>query len=69
MAFLIIRAGWGMMKKLDKKPLPIIVLCLTIGVMLTFELLAMELSTVVLILVGGVIGIVAYGWLGKKEAK
>ena len=68
-AFLIIRAGWGMMKKLDKKPLPIIVLCLTIGVMLTFELLAMELSTVVLILVGGVIGIVAYGWLGKKEAK
>lgn len=68
-AFLIIRAGWGMMKKLDKKPLPIIVLCLTIGAMLTFKLLAMELSTVVLILVGGVIGIVAYGWLGRKEAK
>jgi chromate transporter len=68
-AFLIIRAGWGMMKKLEKKPLPIIVLCLTIGVMLTFELLAMELSTVVLILAGGILGIVAYGWLGRKEAE
>lgn len=68
-AFLIIRAGWGMMKKLEKKPLPIIVLCLTMGLMLAFEWLAMELSTVVLILAGGVIGIVAYGLLGRKEAK
>lgn len=68
-AFLIIRAGWGMLKKLEKKPLPIITLCLTIGVMLTLELLAVELSTVVLILAGGVIGIVAYGLLGRKEAK
>ena len=68
-AFLIIRAGWGMLKKLEKKPLPMVVLCLTIGVMLIFELLDMELSTVVLILAGGVIGMVAYGLLGRKEAK
>ena len=68
-AFLIIRAGWGMLKKLEKKPLPIITLCLTIGLMLTFELLAVEVSTVVFILAGGVIGMVAYALLGRKEAK
>jgi chromate transporter len=68
-AFLIIRAGWGMLKKLEKKPLPIIVLVLTVGLMLTFELLAVEVSTVVLILAGGVSGIVAYALLGRKGAK
>ena len=68
-AFLIIRAGWGMLKKLEKKPLPIIVLILTVGLMLTLELLAVEVSTVVLILAGGVTGIVAYGLLGRKEAE
>lgn len=68
-AFLIIRAGWGMLKKLDKKPMPIIVLCLTVGLMLTFELLAVEVSTVVLILAGGVSGIVAYALLNRKEAE
>lgn len=68
-AFLIIRAGWGMLKKLEKKPLPIIVLCLTVGLMLLFELLAVEVSTVLFILAGGVCGIVAYGLLGAKEAK
>ena len=68
-AFLIIRAGWGMLKKLEKKPLPIIALCLTVGLMLIFEVLAVNVSTVVFILVGGIVGIVAYGLLGRKEAK
>jgi hypothetical protein len=58
-----------MLKKLEKKPLPIIVLCLTVGLMLLFELLAVEVSTVLFILAGGVCGIVAYGLLGAKEAK
>lgn len=67
-AFLIIRAGWGMLKKLEKKPLPVITLCMTVGLMLTFEVLAVEVSTVVFILVGGVCGMVAYGLLSRKEA-
>ena len=67
-AFLIIRAGWGMLKKLEKKPMPVIVLCLTVGLMLTFELLAVNVSTVVLILAGGISGIVAYGLLNRKGA-
>ena len=45
------------------------VLCLTIGLMLLFELLAVEVSTVLFILAGGVCGIVAYGLLGAREAK
>ena len=68
-AFLILRAGWGMLKKLEKKPLPIITLCLTVGLMITFELLAVKVSTVVFILTGGVVGIVAYALLRKKEAE
>ena len=68
-AFLIIRAGWGMMKKLEKKPLPLIALGLTIALMLIFEFFAVNVSTVVFILVGGVVGIVAYGLLNRKEAK
>ena len=68
-AFLIIRAGWGMLKKLEKKPLPIVALCLTIGLMLAFEFFAVNVSTVVFILVGGVVGIIAYALLGRKEAK
>lgn len=67
-AFLIIRAGWGMLKKLEKKPMPIIALCLTVGLMLTFEVLAVNVSTVVLILAGGLSGTVAYGLLGRKGA-
>ena len=44
-------------------------LCLTVALMLTFELLAVEVSTVVLILAGGISGIVAYGLLGRKGAQ
>ena len=68
-SFLILRAGWGMLKKLEKKPLPLIVFCLTFGAMLLFEALAFEVSTVVLILIGGISGIIAYGFMGRREAR
>ena len=68
-AFLILRAGWGMLQKLERKPLPMTVLALTVAAMVTFELLAVEVSTVVLILAGGVTGIVAYGLLNRKAVE
>ena len=68
-SFLILRAGWGMLKKLEKKPLPLIVFCLTFGALLLFEALALEVSTVVLILIGGISGIIAYGFMGRREAR
>ena len=68
-AFLIIRAGWGMMKKLEKKPLPMVMLVLTVGLMLTFEFLTLKISTVVLILAGGIIGMIPYVLLSGKEVE
>jgi hypothetical protein len=37
--------------------------------MLVFEFLAVEVSTVVFILLGGIVGMVAYALLSRKEAK
>ncbi len=68
-AFLIIRAGWGMLKKLEKKVLPLTVFFLTFGAMLLFEAFALNVSTVILILIGGITGIIAYGLMGGREAK
>ena len=68
-SFLILRAGWGMLKKLEKKPLPLIMFCLMFGALLLFEVFAFEVSTVVLILIGGISGIIAYGFMGRKEAR
>ena len=67
-SFLILRAGWGMLKKLEKKPMPLIVFCLTFGALLLFEVFAVNVSTVILILIGGISGIIAYGFMGRKEA-
>ena len=68
-AFLIIRAGWNMFKKLEKKALPLVVFCLTFGGLLLFEAFALEVSTVILILIGGIIGVIAYGFMGNKEVQ
>ena len=68
-AFLIIKAGVGMLKKVDKKPLPLIIFGLVFGMMIAFELLSVSFSTIVFILAGGIIGIVVYGIFGKEERK
>lgn len=66
-AFLIIKAGYGMFKKLKKKPLPMIVFSLVLVAMLIFELFAINFSAVFLILIGGIIGIAAYAWLAERK--
>lgn len=69
-AFLILKAGLTMLKKVERKPLPIICFCVVLTAMLAFELLSISFSTVLLILIGGCVGIFAYV-LGraKKDAK
>ncbi len=59
-AFLIIKAGIDMFIKLEKKLLPVLIFWLVVGVLLAFELLSISFSSVFLILIGGIIGIVAY---------
>ncbi len=59
-AFLITKAGLDMFKKLEKKVLPVLVFLGVLIAMIVFELFSINFSSVFLILIGGLIGIVAY---------
>ncbi len=66
-AFLIIRAGWGLFKKVPRRPLPLTIFGAVFLLMILFDLLAVHFSTIFFILIGGIIGIAAYALLGNKE--
>lgn len=66
-AFLIVRAGLGMVKKLKGKPLQIVLFLVVFVLMIIFELFSVNCSSIFLILGGGVIGIFAYALLSKKQ--
>jgi len=68
-AFLIIRAGIGLLKGMEKKVLPICVFSVVLALMVVAKLLAWSISTILLIVIGGVIGIVAYAILKSKEGE
>lgn len=67
-AFLILKAGYAMYKKMPKKPLPIAVLCIVFALMILFEIFAVSFSSVVLILAGGAIGILCALCAGREGA-
>lgn len=58
--YLIFNAGFKMLKKMKKKPLPIVLASLTIVCMVCFSLFAVKFSTILYILIGAVVGISAY---------
>ena len=58
--YLIFSAGLKMFKKMEKKPLPIILMSLTIILMVLFSLLAVKFSTIFYIIAGALIGLCAY---------
>ena len=66
-SFLIIKSGLQMLKKLPRKPLPVICFCAVFSALIAFELLSISFSSIVFILAGGVIGIVAYALVPKKD--
>ncbi len=68
-AFLIIRAGWGLLQKVPRRPLPLITFGAVFLLMILFDLFAVQFSSVFFILIGGIIGIVAYALLGKQEVE
>ena len=69
-AFLILKAGLNMFKKLPKKALPLTVFCVVLTLTVAFELFAVRFSSVFLILIGGTIGVFVYALLkNKKERK
>ena len=69
-AFLILKTGINMVKKMKKKLYPVITFSVVLCLMILFELFAVSFSAIYLILIGGVMGIVLYAVLGiEKEAK
>ena len=70
-AFLILKTGFTFYKKMEKKLIPIICFIIVFGLMILFELLSISFSTLLYIIIGGVIGIVAYGIMNicPKEDK
>ena len=68
-AFLILKAGVDMLKKLPKKPLPYITFGLVLALLISLEIFSTSFSSVFLILIGGIIGIIAYGILPLKKEK
>ena len=66
-AFLIIKAGLGIFKKLPKKAAPLITFGLVFGLLILFELFSVSFSSVFFILLGGIFGIVYYGLIFQKK--
>ena len=69
-AFLILSAGIKMLKKLKKNFFNILVLCLTIALLLLFDFLAIDISSILFILAGGFVSVFIYlvcYFKGKKQ--
>ena len=58
--FLILNAGVKMFKKLEKKPLSVIVFLVSLACLIAFSLFSVKFSTVFYILIGALIGIISY---------
>lgn len=66
-AFLILKAGLNMLRKLKKKVLPMIMFSLVLILMIVFELFSINFSSIFLILIGGVVGIVSNCLIRRKS--
>ena len=67
-AFLILKAGIDMFAKLPKKPLPLTTFGAVLAFLLALHFLSASFSSILLILMGGILGIFVYA-LPKKEGK
>jgi len=67
-AFLILNAGADMLFKIEKKPLTLCVFFSVLAFLLLGEVFAVEFSSIVLILLGGLLGILVHTLSRKKEA-
>ena len=68
-SILILNAAIEMIQKMEKKVLPILILVAVTILMLLIELFNLPFSTIYLILIGGIIGIISYGLSLKKARK
>ena len=63
-AFLIIKAGMNMFKKISKKPVPIITFSIVFAAMILINIFSVSFSSIIFIVCGGLVGIALYS---KKE--
>ena len=68
-AFLITNAGIGMIKKMKKNIFSISILLIVLALMIVFELFAITFSSIFLILIGGVLGIIFYSLTSTKKVE
>ena len=59
-AILIIRAGYNMFKKLPKKPFELIIFFITMALMILFEIISFNFSSIIYIFISAVIGIIFF---------
>ena len=64
--YLIISAGLKMLKGLKKTPMSIAILCSVVVLMVTFSILAIDFSTIIFIIISGIIGLAVY-FVGKMK--
>ena len=68
-AFLILKAALGMLKKIEKKIIPILIFVVVLSLMIVFELFAINFSSIILIASGGIIGIIYNSIITSKKSE
>ncbi|MBR2891276.1 MAG: chromate transporter [Bacilli bacterium] len=69
-SFLICRTGFNLVKKIEKKKLPIITFIIVFTLLMLFEILSISFSSILFIIFGGLLGIIYYGVItGKGGSK
>lgn len=58
--YLIGSVGIKMLRQMEKKPLPIIICCTVLVLLITFSLLAVNFSSIIYIVVSGALGVISY---------
>lgn len=66
-AFLIIKAGIGMFNKMKKSILNLVLFFFVLSLLILFELTSISFSSIVLIIIGGIIGIIANSMINHKN--
>ena len=64
--FLILKTAISMLKKIEKKVLPILTFIIVLSLLVLFEILSIKFSSIFFILFGGVIGLIYYS-ISQKE--
>jgi chromate transporter len=67
-AFLILKAGLTMLGKVEKKAIPLATFSIVFGALIAFEVFSVSVSSILLILLGGLLGVVIYGIRDAKNA-